>query len=95
MFLRTNQISKIKTRISKLKFDSDLSSKPRTGSSQFRKWSSKEKPVSISKIKLDSKFSLNDRRISDWEVIVQNCEKEDTIKNQTPDQNFSKVSCLG
>jgi hypothetical protein len=28
-------------------------------------------------------------------VIVQNCEKEDTIKNQTPDQNFSKVSCLG
>ncbi len=33
MFLRTNEISKIKTRISKIKFDSDFSSKPRTGSS--------------------------------------------------------------
>jgi hypothetical protein len=57
-----NQISKIKTRSSsKIKFDSDFSSKPRTGSSLIRKWSSKEKPVSISKIKLDSKFSLQYR----------------------------------
>jgi hypothetical protein len=58
MFLRTNQITKIKTRITKNKFDSDFSSKPRTGSSLIRKWSSKEKPVSISEIKREFNFSL-------------------------------------
>ncbi len=59
MFLRTNPISKIKTRITKNKFNSDFSSKPTTGSSLIRKWSSKEKPVSISKI--ESRFSLQYR----------------------------------